>query len=206
MSSVTNFAFPPENTVSHNPESSKYKVLIVEDDADIARFLLTTLTRAGLECRHAPDGRIALEALNGERFHLMLLDLTLPEVSGQEICRQVSAVSTMPVMVVTAQDAVEAQSQCFRLGADDFITKPFSTQVLMLRVMALLRRAYIYDAPKLQKTEAPAENSLPNGWNRCDACNYLGPGPKFEQQDANGRRIIACPNCGDTAHVEFALS
>lgn len=194
--------------MTNNSESSpKYKVLVVEDDAAVARYMLTTLTKAGLECRHAPDGRIGLEALNDDQFHLMLLDLTLPEVSGQEICRQVRATSTMPVIIVTAEDAIEAQAKCFRLGADDFLIKPFAPQILMLRVMALLRRAYIYDAPKPRKAkEAPAEaNSVPHGWSRCDHCGYIGPGAKFEDDDGDGHRILACPNCGEKSKVQFAL-
>jgi CheY-like chemotaxis protein len=213
----TTFSFErpvPQNAVG---TSGKYRILVVEDDPLSARHMLTALSRAGLECRHAPDGRVCLEALENEEFHLVLLDLGLPEINGNEICRRIRSESTLPVIIVTAQEGFDVQMQYFRLGADDYLTKPFSPQNLVLRVMTLLRRTYIYGAEPREEvsnhhagqraapTEEIAAPKVPGGWARCDVCAYMGPIPRFETQDANGQHIMLCPHCGHQGHIAYAL-
>ncbi len=131
-----------------NDETRKYKILVIEDNFEVAQNILTTLARAGMECRHTPDGLVGLEALRGKDFHLLLLDLTLPEQSGQEICRQARKISTLPLIVLMEMDEHDAQMKCFGLGADDFLIKPFASQLLLLRVVSMLRRVYIYNQKK----------------------------------------------------------
>jgi PleD family two-component response regulator len=209
------FSFTPDSTTApvNNENAAKYKILVVEDEPATAKHILTALSRAGMECRHAPDGRVGLEALEAEEFHLLMLDLALPEVNGYELCRQIRATSTMPIIVVTAEDGFDAQLKSFRIGADDYLTKPFAPQFLVLRVITLLRRTYIYNgerqsnAPSASPQSAPSKkvSSVPGGWSRCEGCGYMGPALKFEREDDNGQREIACPNCQEKAHIAFSL-
>ena len=184
----------------------KYKILIVEDDDDMARHMLTTLARAGMECRHTSDSQVGIEALRPNDFHLLLLDLSLPQHSGQELCRRARQISTLPIIVLMEQEEQEAQMKCFGLGADDYLIKPFSSHHLLLRVVSLLRRSYVYNHKKhkhnvpissiplaaplrpvepqnsIAATSPETENEsgeLPAGWSRCDACHYIGPTQKF---------------------------
>lgn len=101
-----------------------------------------------MECRHTTDGPIGLEALRSKDFHLLVLNLCLPQQNGQEICRRVRKISTLPLIVLMKHDEEDAQVKCFGLGADDFLITPFSSQLLLLRVVSLLRRAYVYDRKK----------------------------------------------------------
>ena len=143
------FSFSTDDLISApDNNASKYKILLVEDDFALAQEILTTLARAGMECRHTTDGPVALEALRSKDFHLLLLDLCLPQKNGQEICRQARKISTLPLIVLMQHEEQDAQLKCFGLGADDYLCKPFSSQLLLLRVVSLLRRSYVYDHKK----------------------------------------------------------
>jgi two-component system phosphate regulon response regulator PhoB len=119
-------------------------IYIVEDEADIANALAYNLEREGYQTRHAATGRAALELLEREGPpELVVLDLMLPDISGTEVCRSIrSAERTrrVPVLMLTAKGEEIDRVVGFEVGADDYVTKPFSVRELMLRIRAILRR------------------------------------------------------------------
>jgi CheY-like chemotaxis protein len=154
------FSFSKDDLVAiQDDTASKYRVLVVEDDLDIAGHILTSLARAGMECRHTTDGEVCLEALRANDFHLLLLDLTLPNQDGQEVCGKARKFSTVPLIILMEHDEHDAQMKCFGVGADDYLLKPISFQLLVLRVVSLLRRSYVYNRRK-HKLKVPF-SSLP---------------------------------------------
>ncbi|MEW5757243.1 MAG: response regulator transcription factor [Pseudomonadota bacterium] len=118
------------------------KILIVEDDERISNFVKRGLEAEGYRTEVAGTGRLALQlAVRGE-FDLLLLDLMLPDVSGQEVCRQLRQQgTTTPILMLTAMDALEDKVAGLRIGSDDYLTKPFAFDELIARVQALLRRS-----------------------------------------------------------------
>jgi DNA-binding response OmpR family regulator len=116
-------------------------VLIVEDDARIARLVRQNLEAAGLTCRVAPDGDTALAEFERDRPALIVLDLMIPGPDGHEVCRRVRRTSDVPVLMLTARGDEAEKVLGFELGADDYLVKPFSTRELVARVRALLRRS-----------------------------------------------------------------
>ena len=118
----------------------KQRILVVEDETAIASVLDALLTEAGYEVTLATDGVQGLQAFHRQSFSLILLDLMMPQVDGYTICRQIRQESQVPIVVLTALDGEDAQVKAFQLKADDYITKPFSLQVVLLRVEAVLRR------------------------------------------------------------------
>lgn len=119
-------------------------VLVVDDEPDIRRLLELNLQRAGLRPRTAATGRAAWEQLRAVPVpDLMLLDLTLPDMSGLELCRQVRAdarLAQLPVVMLTARADEVDRVVGFSVGADDYVPKPFHARELLLRVQAILRR------------------------------------------------------------------
>ena len=118
----------------------KQRILVVEDETAIASVLDALLTEAGYEVTLATDGVQGLQAFHRQPFSLILLDLMMPQVDGYTVCRQIRQESQVPIVVLTALDGEDAQVKAFQLKADDYITKPFSLQVVLLRVEAVLRR------------------------------------------------------------------
>jgi two-component system alkaline phosphatase synthesis response regulator PhoP len=122
-------------------------VLVVEDEESLLQTLRYNLSRAGHEVRLCTDGRVALEMVLGNPPDLMLLDLMLPGMDGLEICRRVRAevanpaVSHVPIVMLTARDEEIDKVIGLEVGADDYLTKPFSMHELLARVKAQLRRA-----------------------------------------------------------------
>jgi DNA-binding response OmpR family regulator len=116
-------------------------VLIVEDDPKIARLVQKNLEAAGLTCRIAPDGDAALREFARERPALVVLDLMIPGPDGFEVCRRIRKESDVPVLMLTARGEESEKILGFEIGADDYLTKPFSTRELVARVRALLRRS-----------------------------------------------------------------
>jgi DNA-binding response OmpR family regulator len=118
------------------------RVLTVEDDAAIRRGIVDALTYAGIESLEAPDGDSGLELAIRADFDLLLLDLVLPGRMGLEILREVrSARPTVPVIILSARGEESDRVQGLRLGADDYVVKPFSVRELLARVEAVLRRS-----------------------------------------------------------------
>jgi len=117
------------------------KVLVVDDEETMVRSLSTLLAQEGYAVATAVDGRGALEAARSERPDLILLDVMLPELDGVEVCRQIRAWSTVPIIMLTAKTAEVDKVVGLEVGADDYVTKPFSPRELVARVKANLRRA-----------------------------------------------------------------
>lgn len=116
------------------------RVLLVEDEESIANPLAFLLEREGYAVDIARTGRIALDMFERSTYDLVLLDLMLPEVSGTEVCRQIRASSQVPIIMLTAKDTEIDIVVGLELGADDYITKPYSSRELVARVRAVLRR------------------------------------------------------------------
>ena len=120
------------------------RVLVVDDEPDLIELVRFNLKEAGYEIDAARSGREALALLRRRPPDLLILDLMLPDVSGTEICRQVRSdarLAGVPVLMLTAKSEEVDRIVGFELGADDYVTKPFSPRELVLRVRALLRRA-----------------------------------------------------------------
>ncbi len=118
-------------------------VLIVEDEVDAGRLLHYHLRQKGYECRIAMDGRTALNAVFSKKPDLILLDLMLPSLNGLEICRLLKgapATRHIPIIMVTAMATSDDIVRGFKLGADDYVTKPYEMREILARIAALLRR------------------------------------------------------------------
>ena len=116
------------------------KVLLVEDEKSIADGIVYNLKNEGLKVTHVDDGKIAIDIFNEEHFDLIILDIMLPEVSGLEICKAIRNSSNVPIIMLTAKDDENDKISGLEMGADDYITKPFSVKELISRVKAVLRR------------------------------------------------------------------
>ena len=116
------------------------KILLVEDEARLARTVRLYLEQAGYEVAAVEDGALALPAFRRERPNLIILDVMLPNVDGWEICRQVRQTSATPIIMLTARSEEADRIVGLELGADDYVTKPFSPRELVARVRAVLRR------------------------------------------------------------------
>ena len=120
----------------------KIRILVVEDEKKLAHSLARQLSRAGYEVELASNGVVASAKSRSRRFDLILLDLKLPKKSGLEVLQELRARSyAMPVLIISARDKVEDRVHGLRLGADDYLIKPFDSGELLARVEAVLRRA-----------------------------------------------------------------
>lgn len=115
-------------------------VLIVEDELSLAEPLAFLLKKEGFDAIIATDGRTALVEFNKNDIDLVLLDLMLPGMSGTDVCRRLRQVSSVPVIMVTARDTELDKVLGLELGADDYVTKPYSSRELIARIRAVLRR------------------------------------------------------------------
>ena len=115
-------------------------MLIVEDDDDIAQVLQRSLRLEGYETRIAGDGEAALGAAADFVPDLVLLDLGLPKIDGMDVARRLRASDDVPILMLTARDALESRVEGLDAGADDYLVKPFERQELLARLRALLRR------------------------------------------------------------------
>jgi DNA-binding response OmpR family regulator len=117
------------------------RILLVEDEEKVARFIERGLKAELYAVDVARDGKSALHCLSGSSYDLMILDLNLPDMPGQEVLTQIrKSKKPLPVLVLTARDSLADKVDNFQRGADDYLTKPFSFTELVLRVKALLRR------------------------------------------------------------------
>ena len=116
-------------------------ILIVEDEEKIARFIELELKHEGYEVGKAVDGRTGLSMAESGKYDLMLLDVMLPELNGMELLRRLRKSSSMPVIMVTARDAVMDKVSGLDLGADDYITKPFAIEELLARIRVALKKS-----------------------------------------------------------------
>lgn len=116
------------------------RILIVEDEASLSEPLSYLLTREGYETQVAADGHTALAEFDRSGADLVLLDLMLPGLAGTEVCRELRQRSTVPIIMLTAKDSEVDIVVGLELGADDYVTKPYSTRELLARIRAVLRR------------------------------------------------------------------
>jgi len=121
------------------PDSST--ILLVDDEDAVQKLLAYPLERDGFRVVQARDGQEALERFGRERIDLVVLDLMLPKLDGLEVCKRLRAASSVPIIMLTARDDELDKVLGLELGADDYITKPFSIREFRSRVRALLRRA-----------------------------------------------------------------
>ncbi len=126
---------------------SRPAVLVVEDEPPLAESIQFVLEREGFDVEVAADGERALERFRSSPPSLVLLDLMLPRLSGLDVCRIVRSESTVPIIMLTAKDGEADKVAGLELGADDYVTKPFSMRELVSRVRAHLRRAGMVSEP-----------------------------------------------------------
>lgn len=118
------------------------KILLIEDDSKIARFLKLELEYEGYEVQTAEDGVVGLEFFTGEEWDLVLLDVMIPKLSGMEVLRRIRASgSVTPVILVTARDSLPDKVSGLDLGANDYVTKPFAIEELLARIRVSIRMA-----------------------------------------------------------------
>lgn len=120
-----------------------YRILVVEDEQRMARFIRLNLEHDGFRVTEAYDGTQALDKLRTSMPDLVLLDVMLPDFDGFEVLKTIRGISTVPVIMVTAKSEEEERIHGLELGADDYVTKPFSPRELVSRVKAVLRRTEI---------------------------------------------------------------
>lgn len=135
------------------------KILVVDDERPIADILKFNLEKEGYEVICAYDGEEAIELATSESPDLILLDIMLPKKDGNEVCREVRKTHTMPIIMLTAKDSEIDKVLGLELGADDYVTKPFSNRELIARVKANLRRN---QAPEIEEVKKEKNIEIDN--------------------------------------------
>ena len=120
--------------------SAKRRILLIEDELKIAEVIESYLLKEGFDVYICNDGTKAIEVFTQVKPALIILDLMLPGISGEEICQRVRRISRVPIIMLTAKSDETSILNGFNIGADDYVTKPFSPRQLIARVIALLRR------------------------------------------------------------------
>lgn len=128
---------------------ARRRVLIVDDESSIREVLAHYLEAAGFAVIEAPDGAAALRLSEASPPDLVVLDLMLPGIDGLEVCRRLRAQSAIPILMLTAKTEEEDKLAGFGIGADDYVTKPFSPREVVVRVRALLRRVEALSVPAM---------------------------------------------------------
>ncbi|WP_138946582.1 response regulator transcription factor [Plantibacter sp. M259] len=142
------------------------RILLVEDEASLSEPLSYLLEREGYEVEVAEDGPSAVQSFTTRGADLVLLDLMLPGIPGTEVCRQIRAVSSTPIIMLTAKDSEVDIVVGLELGADDYVTKPYSTRELLARIRAVLRR-------RVEADQAQEEVLLEAGTVRMDTERHV---------------------------------
>jgi DNA-binding response OmpR family regulator len=137
--------------------TSKGHILVVDDERAIRRLLRLYLSDAGYTVAEAPDGEAALEQVRQGGIDLVLLDLMLPGVDGYTVCRRLRETSTVPVIMITARSEEAHRVTGLELGADDYVTKPFSPIEVVARVKAVLRRMQAAEEPDRPLRAGPVQ-------------------------------------------------
>jgi len=133
------------------------KILLVEDERSIVEGLKITLEAEGFQVAWAKDGIEAVAAWERIQPDLVVLDLMLPGMSGTEVCRTIRARSDVPILMLTARDSEVDRVVGLEIGADDYMTKPFSSRELVARIRAILRRSPVGGVMTQSSTELPVE-------------------------------------------------
>lgn len=143
------------------------KILIVEDESSFSDALEFLLRKEGFEITVAINGQEAIEKFESDNPDLVLLDLMIPVISGTEVCRLIRAQSQTPIIMVTAKDSEVDKVVGLELGADDYVTKPYSSRELLARINAVLRRGVANE-----NSTPPGEN-LVLGWFEMDLAKHI---------------------------------
>jgi DNA-binding response OmpR family regulator len=121
----------------------KERILVVDDEPRILRLVRSNLEKQGYQVTTASDGELALNQAELNEFDVVILDIGLPRVDGYEVCRRLREFSTVPIIMLTAHGEEAEKIKGFDVGADDYVTKPFSIQELIARIKAVLRRVNV---------------------------------------------------------------
>jgi two-component system response regulator RegX3 len=142
------------------------RILLADDEQDIVLPVSYALRAEGWEVDTAGDGAAALEAARRDRYDAIILDVMMPRLSGTDVCRAIRAESIVPIIMLTAKDAELDRVLGLELGADDYVTKPFSTRELISRVRAVLRRQ------ELERSAGPGATVLRRGSLEIDLASH----------------------------------
>jgi DNA-binding response OmpR family regulator len=140
----------------------KTTILAVDDDTRTLQLITRGLQTEGYEIISARNGQQALEEVESKAIDLILLDIVLPIYTGFEVCEQIRSFSTVPIIVLTARGQIEDKARALEIGADDYLTKPFSFVELLARVRAVLRRAQWGGTRDGNRSHQPAKLSIGN--------------------------------------------
>ena len=125
----------------------KIRILVVDDEQKVLNVVEAYLIKEGFEIITCTDGEEALKIFKTKQIHLIILDLMLPKISGEEVCNKIRASSSVPIIMLTAKAEEDNKIDGLAIGADDYITKPFSNRELVGRVKAIIRRTYRENSP-----------------------------------------------------------
>ena len=145
-------------------------ILVADDDPHIRQLIVFALAKAGLDAIEAEDGEAALAAVAAHQPDLLILDINMPRMDGIEVCRRLRAAGTLPILFLSSRDDEIDSVLGIELGADDYVTKPFSPREVVARVMAILRRvaAHPPDAGNATGTLRHGRLTLDtDGWRAC---------------------------------------
>ena len=142
---------------------AKNKILVVDDEKKIVNLIRAYLEHDGYQVVEAYDGKQALIVFQREKPDLIILDIMLPELDGIEVCRQIRKYSEVPIIMLTAKDEDTDKIVGLELGADDYLTKPFSPRELVARIKAIFRRAHPQKQPS-SSTEPIISGSPDSGF------------------------------------------
>jgi DNA-binding response OmpR family regulator len=157
----------------------KIKILLVEDDTNLGFVIADQLRSEGYHVTLCTDGSDGLKRFNEETFHLCIFDVMMPKKDGFTLARDIRKLNIeVPILFLTAKSMTEDKIEGFKAGGDDYLTKPFSTEELQLRVGALLKRVNI-------KPETSEETIIAIGQYSFDTENYTLTHPKFEKTLTN---------------------
>lgn len=191
---------------------TSFRVLLVEEDAVVADLVTKALTGAQMQCLGATNARAGMELFKARRPHLVLLSLGLPDIGGAVLCKPIREISTVPIAILSVRTRREDHIHALNLGADEFIPmRPWDDQLMMVRILSLLRRTYHYDKRSsrehldTQITTKP-QSSLPIGWATCESCSYMGPQKRFERLNTLGEPALLCPHCNAPQSPRFSIS
>jgi DNA-binding response OmpR family regulator len=162
-----------------------HRILVVDDEVAVTDLLAYNLRKAHYEVLTAADGQTALRLAKESKPDLILLDLMIPEVDGLDVCRELRKSSSVPIIMITARGEEVDRVVGLEIGADDYVTKPFSVRELMARVKAVLRRA--------QNEGAEKESSI------------ILHGPGNLMMDVEGRTVAVADSSIELTRLEFDL-
>lgn len=134
-------------------DNTRYKILAVDDEQRMVRFIQLNLEQDGFEVITAFNGKEALEQVRTQLPDLILLDIMMPDINGFDVLKKIREVNTVPVIMLTAKGEEDDRIQGLELGADDYITKPFSPRELVSRIRAVLRRTKTFTEDQVDQIE-----------------------------------------------------